>query len=260
MTDKLATQTKGSLAVVPEYLKQYTGVQDAEQEVGTDDILIPRLSVAQDGMTPQLKKQNELYIPGLEAGQLFNTVTNEIYGDVATVIPLFFTKNYIRFAGGGTLKVLDIYNTASEVPQGDLSWGEVDPATGKSTPPAVTEFKNRMCLINTTTDLWQPISVSFKKGEIKFSDQWNSQIKFARLADKLPCFAHTYSIKPKLKVDGSKSWYVKTVHPSGFTPQDVFAGAQEYFEQLSKGGYKVDTTGIEADAEGDGDTSFDATN
>lgn len=256
MTDKLATQTKGSLAVVPEHLKAYVGVQDSENEqVGGSDLLIPRLAVAQAGMSPQLKKNSELFIIGLEEGQLFNTVTNEIYGEEATVIPLFFTKNYIEFEQGGTLKVLNFYKTLADVPKGDLDWG-VD-GDGKRVAPAVTEFKNRMCLIQTGSGAWQPIIVSFKKGENKFSDQWNSQIKFAKLADKLPAFAHTYKVTPKMKTDGSKSWYVKTVSPLGFTPENIFKEATEYFEQLSKGGYQVDNAGIEPEAE-DADTSFDA--
>lgn len=252
MTDKLATVTKGSLAVVPDYLKNQIGAQDAEQNVTNADILIPRLSLAQAGMSPQLKKQSELFIPGLEEGQLFNTVTNEIYGYEATVIPLFFTKNYIQFAGGGELKVVAMYKDASEVPKGDLDWVVED---GKRIAPRVTEFKNRMCLIRSESDTWQPIVVSFKKGENKFSDQWNSQIKFAKLADKLPCFAHTYKVTSKQKTDGSKSWYVKTVSPSGFTPENIFASAKAYFISLSRGGYTVDTSGVEP--EEDSDTSFD---
>ena len=255
MTNKLATQTKGSLAVVPEYLKTAVGTADAENEIRQDDLLIPRLAVAQAGMSPQLKKQNELFIPELEEGQLFNTVTNEIFGEEATVIPLFFTKNYVEFEGGGSLKVLNVYKTADEVPEGGLDWVVGD--DGKRSQ-RVTEFKNRMCLILTGEGVWQPILVSFKKGEVKFSDQWNSQIKFAKLADRLPCYAHTYKVVPKLKIDGSKSWYVKTVQPLGFTPENIFNEAKAYFDQLSQGGYTVDTTGIEADADKDGDTSFDA--
>lgn len=242
MSEKLATVTKGALAVVPDHLKQYVGQADAEANVGNKDILIPRLAVAQAGMSPQLKKNHELFIPELEEGDLFNTVTSEIYGGEATVIPLFFSKNYIQFAGGGVLKVVALYNNIDEVPQGGLAWGEED---GKRIPPAVTEFKNRMSLIRTNEGLWQPIVVSFKKGENKFSDQWNSQIKFARLADRLPCFAHTYTVASKLKSGGDgKSWYVKVVSPSGFTPENIFAQASEYFETLHKGGYTVDTTGI----------------
>lgn len=254
MSNKLATVTKGNLAVVPEHLKQYAGVADAENEVSNDDILIPRLALAQAGMSPQLKKQSELFIEGLEEGQLFNTVTNEVYGESAIVIPLFFTKNYIQFQGGGVLKVVAMYKHAHEVPVGHLEWG-LD-SEGKRVAPVVTEFKNRMCLINTADGNWQPIVVSFKKGENKFSDQWNSQIKFAKLADKLPCFAHTYEIRPKMKTDGSKSWYVKTVHPSGFTPESIFGAAKAYFEQLSQGGYTVDNSGIEPE-EQQNSTAFD---
>jgi hypothetical protein len=258
MSKELATRNQGgALAVVPDHLKKYVGVQDAENEVSNDDILIPRLAVAQAGMSPQLKKANELFIPGLEEGQLFNTVTNEIYGESATVIPLFFTKNYVEFEGGGSLRVLNVYKCSADVPRGGLDWVE---GTDGKRAQKVTEFKNRMSLILSGAGVWQPILVSFKKGEVKFSDQWNSAIKFARLADKLPCFAHTYKVTPKLKTDGSKSWYVKTVAPFGFTPDEIFASAQAYFTQLNAGGYRVDTSGIEQDATEDADTSFDATN
>lgn len=253
MNDKLATQTKGSLAVVPEYLKAAVGTADAENEIRQDDLLIPRLAVAQAGMSPQLKKNNELFIPDLKEGQLFNTVTNEIFGEEATVIPLFFTKNYVEFEGGGSLRVLNVYKTADEVPEGGLAW--LADEDGKRSQ-RVTEFKNRMSLVLTKDGVWQPILVSFKKGEVKFSDQWNSAIKFARLAHRLPCYAHTYKVVPKLKTDGSKSWYVKTVQPLGFAPENVFAEAKAYFEQLSQGGYTVDTTGIEPEGKEE-DTSFD---
>ena len=77
MTDKLAPLNQGgTLAVVPDHLKRFQGVEDAEANVGRNDILIPRLAVAQAGMSPQLKKNHELFIPDLEEGDLFNTVTN----------------------------------------------------------------------------------------------------------------------------------------------------------------------------------------
>lgn len=255
MSKALTTTTKeSSLAIVPAHLKQYVGMEDSEREVGREDMLIPRLAVAQAGMSPELKKNNELFIEELKEGQLFNTVTNEIYGEKATVIPLFFSKNWIEFAPnmGG---VMGQYSDVSELPKDGLQWGRDD--EGKPVPPRITEFKNRMCLIKTEAG-YQPIVVSFKKGEVKFSDQWNSQIKFARMFDGLPCFGHSYTITSKLKNKGTQSWYVKTVAPDGFTPENIFGQAKSYFDQLHQGGYTVDTTGIEADTkEADVDTTFD---
>lgn len=253
MSTALEHQTKGSLAVVPDHLKKYVGMEDTEHEVGREDLLIPRLAVAQDGMSPQLKKQNELYIEGLEAGDLFNTVTLEVYGSAVRVVPLFFNKTYIEFAPnmGG---VVAQYKSEADVPAGALDW-VTDEKGNKG--QRVTTFKNRMCLIETKGG-WQPIIVSFKKGEVKFSDQWNSQIKFARANDGLPCFGHTYTITSKLKNKGQQSWFVKTVQMDGFTPAALFEQAKSYFDQLRDGGYTVDTTGIEAERkEDEGDTSFD---
>lgn len=248
-------ETKGSLAVVPAHLKQFVGMTDSEREVGREDMLIPRLGVAQAGMSPQLKKQSELYIADLEEGDLFNTVTNEIYGKTARVVPLFFFKNYIEFAPnmGG---VLGQYTT-DDVPKDGLVWGR-DEVDNSPVPPRVTEFKNRMCLIDTATG-YQPIVVSFKKGEVKFSDQWNSLIKFSRMNNGLPAFGSSYMVTSKLKTKGQQSWYVKTVALEGFTEEATFNSAKAYFDQLQNGGYQVDTTGIENDAkEADGgDASFD---
>ena len=67
-----------------------TGAENLEGE----DFQRPKLILCQSG-TPQRKKQNEeLFIPGLEEGQFFNLISNEIYGGEIEVIPVFVGKPY----------------------------------------------------------------------------------------------------------------------------------------------------------------------
>ena len=63
-------------------------------------------------MSPQLNKQDPLYIKGAEQGDIFNTVSGEIYkADTGlTVVPRYFEKKFLEFAlrstGGGFIKEL----------------------------------------------------------------------------------------------------------------------------------------------------------
>src|ERR1041385_829350 len=107
MTTAIEKQENNALATVPEHLQQYMAEEKYRDQISMDDITIPRLGLAQGGLSPQLKKANESYIPGLQEGDLFNTATGQIYGPKVTVVPLFHFKNWIHFKdikdGGGVI-------------------------------------------------------------------------------------------------------------------------------------------------------------
>lgn len=233
-----------ALANLPDYLKSRVGDRTGSEDVGRDDVLIPRLALAQDGMSPQLKKHNENYIPDLEAGQLFDSVNSEVYGTEVIVCPLFFFKQFIEFVpmnqGGG---VVAMYDQQSDVPRAKLQFGK-DQA-GATVPPAVTEFKNRMCLLSRPGQKPRPIVVSFKSSGLKAAKKWNSLI----MDTQLPAFAYTYRLSVKQKVKGQQSWFVLDVERLEAVPQEFFEQAEAYFKQLKSDGFKVDTTGIEVEAQ-----------
>ena len=66
------------LVKVPEYLRGQG--QKGLEEVGRDDMILPRLAIAQSG-SPAFKKASRDRIEGLEEGDLYNTLTRVIYGD-----------------------------------------------------------------------------------------------------------------------------------------------------------------------------------
>lgn len=248
MTQALTKADERALAAIPEHLREFYGNNDGKENVGQDDMVIPRIAVAQKNNQPQLDEDNELFIEGLKHGQLFNTVTGEIYGEEATVTPLFFFKNYIHFTpmdeGGG---VVAQYADKSEVPAEGLRW--ID-----EKPPLVTEFKNRMCVIADEDGRLAPVVVSFKSTGLKFAKKWNSLIT---LLPNLPAYAKQYTLKVVEQTKGNLKWYGINVFPGVFNTKEFVLSAKTYFDQLQAGGYKVDTTGV--DGEETGDPSFDAT-
>ena len=61
----------------------------------TEDMQIPFIRIIQ-ALSPQLNKQDPLYIKGAEQGDIFNTVSGEIYkADTGlTVVPCFLKRSF----------------------------------------------------------------------------------------------------------------------------------------------------------------------
>lgn len=246
MTEAIATRGPASLAQLPEHLRALVGVRDGKENVGMEDLLIPRLCVC-NSLSPQRNKTHESFIKGLEEGQLFNSLTGQIYGERATVIPLFFFKNYIKFKdikeGGG---VLAQYTDRSQVPDEELSWNN---AAGR---PQTTEFKNRMCMVDAGDGNWQPIVVSFKSTGMRQAKKWNSLINMI----PLPAYARFYTLVGTPMQKNNNSYFGITVQPAEFCPQAIIDAAKNMFDGLQQKGYKVDDSGLDHDQASD-DTSFD---
>ncbi len=71
---------------LPAYMRD-TGDARGNENVDTNDLALPRFNVLQD-ISPQLKAKNEEHIEGSAAGMIFNTLTNELYKDGVTIVPV----------------------------------------------------------------------------------------------------------------------------------------------------------------------------
>lgn len=240
MTDQLARFGTTALAAIPEHLRDQIGNRAGMEDVGREDVLIPRLCIAQ-ALSPQLKKTNENYIKGLEVGAFFNSVTGRIYGEKVTVVPLFFFKQFIEFkdinAGGG---IVSMYHHAEDIPA-DKTYRLDQVPQGEK--PQVTEFKNEMCLIVTEDGGLEPIVVSFKSTGMKTAKKWNSLMR----AIPLPSYAKFYDLLSVTQTKGQQEWAGANVIPGEFVPAALFQAAETFFKQLRESGVKVDTTGLGGD-------------
>lgn len=102
-TDIVTTSAGAISTFLADDMADYAGAGISDR---AEDFLLPFLYVAQSN-SPQLKKQNPNYIPGLEAGDIFNTATKKFWkGETGMrVIPAFFQKAEVewipRSQGGG---------------------------------------------------------------------------------------------------------------------------------------------------------------
>lgn len=231
---------------VPEFLRSQLGHSEGMENVDQEDILIPRLGLCQ-ALSPQKRKTHALYIPNLQEGQLFNTVTQEIYGDELDIVLLFFFKNRIKFFGideGGGIDC----NSPNAIDMGRLSpdgcsvcrfskFGngskEGDAVNDK---PECTLYHNLMSFIPQQI---APIAISFKSTGLKVTKQLLANIRLSRL----PMYAKKYKVTVVTSRSGENEWFEKKITPLGFVDPDMFKEMERNFHMLRQANVKVDTTG-----------------
>ncbi len=242
MAESLET-TKSGIPARPDYIKE--GEKGFEQ-VTMKDMVLPRLALCQDN-TPQRKKQNaDVYIPGLEEGNLFNTLSGKIYGNKIQVVPLFFYHSKIMFKGfeqGGGIVCQASDGISCQLNNGGAclhgAWGP------GGEPPECTEFYNYPCLVyegpgSKTSEL---IIVSLKSTGIGAAKKWNSYMRM-RGADM---FAGVYELSstPDTNKAGMSyfTWAVANGDPAWVDVDLLKSGEKMYktvSEGLKSGAIKVD--------------------
>ncbi len=240
---------------VPDFLRAEIGNQAGMESVDRSDLLLPRLGLCQS-LSPQRRKSDPAYIEGLEEGQLFNTVTKEIYGEELEIIALFFFKNRIKYfpidEGGGIDCV-----SANGIDGGRISpvgcascqysiWGNglKDDEHGNDAP-LCTMYHNFMAWI---PEGQTPIAISYKSTGLKISKQILAGIRLTRL----PMYAKRYKVTVTEMRDGQNVWFEKKITPLGYVDKESFNEMEKMFQALHEMNFKVDTTGEEV-----GDASFD---
>jgi hypothetical protein len=251
---KPATKPKEEL---PEHLRAQQGQRQGLEDMDQGDITIPRLMLCQD-LTPQRKKANANFIEGLEVGDLFNSVTGEIYGRSVLLIPLFFFKSRIYFEdinrGGGILcQSLNAKNGGRLHPESCetcifSSWD--DPEGSKDGKPRCGLFFNYACLMEDGS----LIALSFKSTGLKQAKQFNSMIRLTNL----PMYAKFYQFDSVDMQKNNNTFASLKITPRSYTPKEFFDKAEETFKALHEKNINLDTAGMDGDEHGD--TGFDTQN
>lgn len=200
--------------------------------IGPDDIRLPRLSIAQ-GLSKQMTPGDPLYIQGLTLFDMFNDMSNAIYGKgPITFVTIKREVKRIQFRprseGSG---VID-----PNVPKGDerLKWTKSNPDLDRpDTPPVATEIEEFVVMLLRPNQ--QPEFIVFG---IALKNKWN---RFA--AQKLvttigmraaPIYANLFSVDTSNPGKNDKGTFgVPTIKDLGFIPKDTPKGAA-VFEHAKK--------------------------
>jgi len=213
---------------IPDFLKQ--GNRGAEN-VGTDDVIIPRIELIQ-ALSPVRKKSDPAYIDGAEEGMLYNNVTRELYGTEVTVVPVYYTKQFLvwkdRKAGGG----------GSNGFRGAFATKELaDRAIADLAEEAleVSDTAQHFVLVRNGDD-WQEAVISMAKSKIKVSKRWNSLMRLTNTDS----FSRAYKLSATTETNArNESYFNFNVAALGFVNKELYERAEKLYETIRAGGVKV---------------------
>lgn len=231
---------------VPEYLRGLG--REGQEEMGREDFVLPRIAIAQT-LSPAINKKKPGYIQGLEAGQLYNTVTREVYGESIRFVPALFAKSRIYFEdinkGGGI-----ICQSANGINGGQLNPASCDACENSrfidGEPPKCNKFMNYPGFVVTDKgDVLGMAAVSMKSTSIGVAKNWNSLIRLSNL----PTYGKVYRISVVEDSRDSNDFWNFKVEPLGFTPQALIESCRNLYESLRSQGVKVDLSEMADEAD-----------
>lgn len=216
-----------AMTEVPDYIKE--GSSRGSEEVQTKDMVLPRLELVQ-ALSP-IKETNEL----AREGFLFNSVTQQIYGDHVYFVPIYFRVEYLVWRdqdqGGGFLGSFPTLEQANDRKTQEVEDGE------DADYLEVVDTPVHYGLLITPQGHQEQIVISMAKTKSKVSRKWNAMIQIVG-GDR---FSRVYKIT-SFTDENKKGQKFKNfvVSPAGFPPKAVYEKAEQLYGNFRLGVVQAD--------------------
>jgi hypothetical protein len=172
MSTELQKRQAAEIAALPEWMREDKEALATNMDFSRD-VTLPRLTICQSN-TPQRKKDNDLYIKGLEEGQMFNSNTSFVYPDKVKFVVLAKWSENIKFIpnSNGQIECRSREGAGCTLNGGKgcchNEWGPADEKNPKGKKPACTEFLNFVAFLPEFGDY---VILSFKSTGLKIARQ-----------------------------------------------------------------------------------------
>jgi hypothetical protein len=234
---------------VPEFLQQYVGQTTGAEGLTRDDIRMPRLAIAQ-AMSPQKLDGNPAFIEGLKLGEMFNTLTSQVYGKG----PLEFV--IVRRDPPRWVEFDDDRNMIDpNVPHNDPRTAWRAGQNGERLAPIATQFYDYIVALYPSLE---PIAISLARTGIGAAKTLNGLIQMR--IPPVPLYARRFRVETATKTNdkGTFGIYVFKNAGSPGVPNSDLVREKAQFEFLKGMHESMQDVVFEIDRDAnEGDTSFD---
>lgn len=192
------------------------------EDITSEDIQIPRLKIIQG--TSEIKQK---YPKKFRDGEMYNTVTNENYGDEVSFFVIQHWKSTIWFSEDFKLIGVSYFNKKTrtqEILGNDIQYCKDNPQEGKLSHNYLIVLKQDIEAGNPT-----PIIFSCMSASISAARQLNGRLK-ANAARKIPIYAQLIKMKTDLKKFQKGSAYMPVFEYVSFATKPEFNLLQHSFE------------------------------
>jgi len=235
-----------------------TGKATGFENVTTNDLLIPRLTILQSN-SPQVTRGQPEYDPNLKAGEIYDVGLQESFGESMMVVPVHFFKQWLEWAPRNTNKgLVAIHDTGDIMHKTEKNDKNKDVLENGNYVAETAQFyvinisgRNRKSFIAMTST------------QLKKSRSWLTRAQSVTLqrADgsefQAPLFYRSYilSTVPESNAEGNWfGWKIEMGPP--LTELEnwkiVHKHILEFRESIDKGEVQSDKSSMEAEASGGG--------
>lgn len=219
------------------------GLEDMTQS----DRTTPFIGLIQ-GLSPEIDPSKPKYIEGATVGDIFNTVTREVYksrdGGIR-VVPVVFQKLWTvwvpREAGGG---FLGSYADA-ELTKPIFVPGQAASYDG---PTQVVETAQHWCLVEGKDGAWAPAVISMKSTQLTTSRNWCTLMTLTSQKYNAPVFFRVYRLTSVSKQNEKGTFYNYKVEDDGFSSLELVKLATDFRAMVRGGLVQADYTKSSEDA------------
>ena len=213
---------------------------------GADEMQIPFIRALQ-ALSPQLNKKKPEYIDGAEQGDLFNTVTGQVWKgeEGVTIITCYKVTKYLEFTprdmGGGFRG--EISPTNPVLQQTTRQGSKELLPTGNE----LVKSDQHYCLVLDGEGSFQPAVIDMKSTQLKVSRRWKTQIAMQKIKHPKtgqmitpPLFATEWKITTVEESNDQGSWFNPSVEKVGLVGErDLMLEAKAFRDSVAAGEAKA---------------------
>jgi hypothetical protein len=214
-------------AAAIEFLRENAG--QGRENVQSDEVRPPMLRLCQDG-SPFRKKQESCYIEGLEAGNLFNNITQQVYDQPLPMIVVSYLghQNHITDSKGNILE--------RDIPDSDPRTKPTTNERQEWVKPVAQKFMNYLVYLPETTEV---VAMTFKSTQLKKAAQMNSllatPLKIAgQIVGNPPSYARRLKVSTAVENGNGNSWFGYAIRPLAASTLDELQFCKGLAETYAK--------------------------
>lgn len=230
-SNEVIKRPSAALEELPDWVKEGN---EGFEGGNADDLILPRLAICQS-LSPQRKKGDPLYIDGIEEGDIFNTVTGDIYEPPVRVTPVLLRKQRIKFAE----KPGDPPVCMGRAQLGVGTEG-IACALNNGGPCKFPGFEKNDCKLVMNFPViihdapGDPIVLSLKSSGISVGKKWFTEMKVWKVQGRsIPMYAQQFDLEAiERKFQKGQAFQYKITRVKGFAPDNVGRAALASYQAL----------------------------
>lgn len=186
-----------------------------KENLNLERLVLPRIAAAQK-TSPEIEEGSDRFIPGLRMFQMFNSLTQEVYGNGPLKFAVIRSLPFKAMQFDADQNVVDF-----DVKQGDPRLDFTAGPNGERVKPVATEFKEYLILLEDGSIA----ALSLKSTQIKVASKLDSFIQFRPGAAWLGMYKITSSRKDF--PGGAATQF--NIMPAGPTPDELVDLAKDVY-------------------------------